>query len=185
MLPGNRIKVTGIALWNTKNEKYGPNIGELDFEADLKNDTVSWTDTDGYRITIASPQSARRHRARCGRPLRDECDLRGALHENDGLTQFLHFCRLFVMPWTKKRRFRPSFRNRLAIFWKGTFAPRREEGHLIEQALRIIFRRSRTAGRHHHPSEDRRDETSGAAILKQMRTGKATKALRDLMRDGD
>jgi hypothetical protein len=26
---------------------------------------------------------------------------------------------------------------------------------------------------------------SGAAILKQMRTGKATKALRDLMRDGD
>jgi hypothetical protein len=26
---------------------------------------------------------------------------------------------------------------------------------------------------------------SGARILKQMRTGKATKALRDLMRDGD
>jgi hypothetical protein len=26
---------------------------------------------------------------------------------------------------------------------------------------------------------------SGAAILKKMRTGKATKALRDLMRDGD
>jgi len=26
---------------------------------------------------------------------------------------------------------------------------------------------------------------SGAAILKQMRTGKATKALRDLMRDGN
>jgi hypothetical protein len=26
---------------------------------------------------------------------------------------------------------------------------------------------------------------SGAAILKQMRSGKATKALRDLMRDGD
>ena len=52
MLPGNRIKVTGIALWNTKNEKYGPNIGELDFSADLKDDTVSWTDADGYRITI-------------------------------------------------------------------------------------------------------------------------------------
>jgi len=52
MLPGNRIKVTGIALWNTKNEKYGPNIGELDFETDLKSDTASWTDPDGYRITI-------------------------------------------------------------------------------------------------------------------------------------
>jgi hypothetical protein len=53
MLPGNRVKVTGLALWNTKNEKYGPNLGELDFEADLKDDTVSWTDdADGYRITI-------------------------------------------------------------------------------------------------------------------------------------
>lgn len=52
MLPGNRVKVTGIALWNTKNEKYGPNIGELDFEADLKDDTISWSDSDGYRIAI-------------------------------------------------------------------------------------------------------------------------------------
>jgi hypothetical protein len=51
-LPGNRVKVTGIALWNTRNEKYGPNIGELDFEADLKDDTVSWSDSDGYRIII-------------------------------------------------------------------------------------------------------------------------------------
>ena len=51
-LPGNRVKVTGIALWNTRNEKYGPNIGELDFEADLKADIASWTDADGYRITI-------------------------------------------------------------------------------------------------------------------------------------
>jgi hypothetical protein len=52
MLPGNRVKVSGIALWNTKNEKYGPNIGELDFEAPLKDDTVTWTDADGYRIVI-------------------------------------------------------------------------------------------------------------------------------------
>jgi hypothetical protein len=51
-LPGNRIKVTGIALWNTRNEKYGPNTGELDFEADLKDDTATWSDADGYRITI-------------------------------------------------------------------------------------------------------------------------------------
>ncbi|HEV7570955.1 MAG TPA: hypothetical protein VGQ21_05605, partial [Thermoanaerobaculia bacterium] len=57
-LPGNRIKVTGIALWNTKNEKYGPNIGELDFEADLKDDTVSWTDADGYRIVIRFSRKA-------------------------------------------------------------------------------------------------------------------------------
>jgi hypothetical protein len=52
MLPGNRVKVTGIALWNTKNEKYGPNIGELDFTANLKGDTIVWTDTDGYSIVI-------------------------------------------------------------------------------------------------------------------------------------
>jgi hypothetical protein len=57
-LPGNRIKVTGIALWNTKNEKYGPNIGELDFEADLKDDTVSWSDADGYRIVIRFSRKA-------------------------------------------------------------------------------------------------------------------------------
>ncbi|MGA8807003.1 MAG: hypothetical protein WB973_03925 [Thermoanaerobaculia bacterium] len=57
-LPGNRIKVTGIALWNTKNEKYGPNIGELEFEADLKDDTVVWTDSDGYRITIRFSRKA-------------------------------------------------------------------------------------------------------------------------------
>lgn len=58
LLPGNRVKVTGIALWNTKNEKYGPNIGEVDFEADLKDDTVSWTDTDGYRIVIRFSRKA-------------------------------------------------------------------------------------------------------------------------------
>jgi hypothetical protein len=58
MLPGNRVKVTGIALWNTKNEKYGPNIGELDFEAPLKDDTVSWTDADGYRIVIRFSRKA-------------------------------------------------------------------------------------------------------------------------------
>lgn len=61
-----------------------------------------------------------------------------------------------------------------------------KKGHLVEQALR-----------HHlqalnelptdviiHPKivVTRR---SGAAIMKKMKTGKATKALRDLMRDGD
>jgi hypothetical protein len=58
LIPGNRVKVAGIALWNTRNEKYGPNIGELDFEADLKDDTVSWTDADGYRIAIRFSRKA-------------------------------------------------------------------------------------------------------------------------------
>ena len=52
MLPGDRVKVSGIALWNTRNEKYGPYIGELEFEAALKDDVVSWSDADGYRIVI-------------------------------------------------------------------------------------------------------------------------------------
>jgi hypothetical protein len=57
-IPGNRIKVTGIALWNTRNEKYGPYTGELDFEADLKDDTATWSDADGYRITIRFARKA-------------------------------------------------------------------------------------------------------------------------------
>ncbi len=52
MLPGDRVSVDGVALWNIKNEKYGPNIGELKFEAPLKDDTVTWHDPDGYSITI-------------------------------------------------------------------------------------------------------------------------------------
>jgi hypothetical protein len=57
-LSGDRVKVTGIALWNTKNEKYGPNIGELDFEATLKNDSVTWSAADGYTITIRFARKA-------------------------------------------------------------------------------------------------------------------------------
>jgi hypothetical protein len=52
MLSGERVKVSGIALWNTRNEKYGPNIGELEFETVLKDDVISWSDRDGYRIVI-------------------------------------------------------------------------------------------------------------------------------------
>ena len=52
MLPGDRVKVDGVALWNIKNEKYGPNLGELNFEAPLKDDTVTWHDADGYSVTI-------------------------------------------------------------------------------------------------------------------------------------
>ena len=61
-----------------------------------------------------------------------------------------------------------------------------KKGHLVEQALRHHLQ-----ALHELPADviihpkivvTRR---SGAAILKQMRSGKATKALRDLMRDGD
>jgi hypothetical protein len=58
MLPGDRVKVSGIALWNTRNEKYGPNIGELEFEAALKDDVVSWNDADGYGIVIRFSRKA-------------------------------------------------------------------------------------------------------------------------------
>ena len=60
------------------------------------------------------------------------------------------------------------------------------KGHLVEQALRhhLHLLNELPAAVIIHPKivVTRR---SGAAILKKMRTGKATKALRDLMRDGD
>ncbi|HXA20188.1 MAG TPA: hypothetical protein VN380_24635 [Thermoanaerobaculia bacterium] len=58
MLPGDRVKVSGVALWNTKNEKYGPNIGELDFEAPVKDDVVTWSDADGYSVVIRFSRKA-------------------------------------------------------------------------------------------------------------------------------
>ncbi len=58
MLPGDRVKVSGIALWNTRNEKYGPNIGELAFVAAIKDDVVYWSDTDGYGIVIRFSRQA-------------------------------------------------------------------------------------------------------------------------------
>jgi hypothetical protein len=61
-----------------------------------------------------------------------------------------------------------------------------KKGHLVEQALRHHLQalNELPADVIIHPKivVTRR---SGAAILKKMRTGKATKALRDLMRDGD
>lgn len=58
MLPGDRVKVSGVALWNTKNEKYGPNIGELEFEAAVKDDVVTWSDADGYSVVIRFSRKA-------------------------------------------------------------------------------------------------------------------------------
>jgi hypothetical protein len=61
-----------------------------------------------------------------------------------------------------------------------------KKGHLVEQALRHHLQalNELPADAIIHPKivVTRR---SGAAILKKMSTGKATKALRDLMRDGD
>jgi hypothetical protein len=61
-----------------------------------------------------------------------------------------------------------------------------KKDHLVEQALRHHLQAlsELPADVIIHPKiiVTRR---SGEAILKQMRTGKATKALRDLMRDGD
>ena len=61
-----------------------------------------------------------------------------------------------------------------------------KKGHLVEQALRHHLQalNELPADVIIHPKivVTRR---SGAAILKKMRTGKATKTLRDLMRDGD
>jgi len=61
-----------------------------------------------------------------------------------------------------------------------------KKGHLVEQALRHHLQalQELPADIIIHPNivVTRR---SGEKILKKMRTGKATKALRDLMRDGD
>ncbi|HXH92041.1 MAG TPA: hypothetical protein VNN25_10710 [Thermoanaerobaculia bacterium] len=61
-----------------------------------------------------------------------------------------------------------------------------KKGHLVEQALRHHLQALQEIPAEFiiHPKivVTRR---SGAAILKKMRSGKATKALRDLMRNGD
>jgi hypothetical protein len=61
-----------------------------------------------------------------------------------------------------------------------------KKGHLVEQALRHHLQalQELPADVIIHPKivVSRR---SGAAILKKIKAGKATKALRDLMRDGD
>jgi len=61
-----------------------------------------------------------------------------------------------------------------------------KKGHLVEQALRHHLQalNELPADVIIHPKIVV-TQRSGAAILKKIRTGKATKALRDLMRDGD
>jgi hypothetical protein len=43
LINGN-IRVTGLALWG-KTKEYGPNLGEVDFETDLKDSKVVFKDT--------------------------------------------------------------------------------------------------------------------------------------------
>ncbi|MGH8462484.1 MAG: hypothetical protein ACRESS_12830 [Stenotrophobium sp.] len=45
-IPGGRVHVTGTALWGTDN-KYGPNIGQLDFVASVHNGRVHYSDRHG------------------------------------------------------------------------------------------------------------------------------------------
>jgi len=54
LLNGN-VRVTGMALWG-KTREYGPNFGELDFEAELTNGRVVFTDRSvgdqDYRLEL-------------------------------------------------------------------------------------------------------------------------------------
>jgi hypothetical protein len=50
----HRVRVSGFALWGTTRE-YGPNTGELEFQADLENGVVRFFDRSGddeYRLTL-------------------------------------------------------------------------------------------------------------------------------------
>ena len=51
-LGNNQIEISGIALWGTKNIG-GPNIGQLDFTAVLKNNEIQYVDpSTSYKIKI-------------------------------------------------------------------------------------------------------------------------------------
>lgn len=46
LLPDGKVHVRGMSLWST-NRKYGPNIGELDFRAPIKNGRVEYSEKTG------------------------------------------------------------------------------------------------------------------------------------------
>jgi len=54
-LPNGNVKVTGLALWG-KTLPRGPNIGELDFEAEIKGNRVTFSDgslgDEEYRLEL-------------------------------------------------------------------------------------------------------------------------------------
>jgi hypothetical protein len=60
-LPEGRVRIVGEALWGT-NREYGPNIGTLDFIAELRDTTAefedkpSWSDVP-YRIKLSFSQA--------------------------------------------------------------------------------------------------------------------------------
>lgn len=54
LLENNQVHITGVALWGTTRE-FGPNIGEIDFEAPLKEGRVEFTDStlgEEYKLEI-------------------------------------------------------------------------------------------------------------------------------------
>jgi hypothetical protein len=56
-LPKSRVRVTGISNWGTT-QKYGPNIGELDFVADIRNGCIRYSEKIGkgqYYILQLTP----------------------------------------------------------------------------------------------------------------------------------
>jgi len=48
VLPDGKVHIRGMSLWGT-NRKYGPNIGEIDFKASIKNRRVEYTERMGKR----------------------------------------------------------------------------------------------------------------------------------------
>jgi hypothetical protein len=52
-LSNGNVRVTGLALWG-KNREFGPNLGELDFEAEVTNGRVVYTDKSvrDYRLEL-------------------------------------------------------------------------------------------------------------------------------------
>jgi len=48
LLSDGKVRIKGMSLWG-RNRKYGPNIGELDFKASIKNGRVEYTEGIGKR----------------------------------------------------------------------------------------------------------------------------------------
>lgn len=71
MLPGNRVRVSGISFWGT-NREFGPHIGELEFDAPINERRVVYLDENNagetYRLELVFER---------GRLFADEGDTRG------------------------------------------------------------------------------------------------------------
>lgn len=60
VLPNRRVQVTGISDWGTT-QKHGPNIGELDFVAELRNGRIRYSEKIGkgqyYKLELTPTKS--------------------------------------------------------------------------------------------------------------------------------